>query len=144
MARALILVTAATWLLAGLAGLVLAALGTERLERALPPLVIDTDALRAAIVAVAVGLLVVGAIHLSILVGLRTGRRLAWTAGILLAALMMMTLLALAAASATSAVADPERAVAYLAGAAGAVLGAVAYGFVTARLVAERGAESAD
>ncbi len=144
MARTLLLVTALTWLLAGLAGLILAALGTETLERALPPLVIDTDALRAAIVAMAVGLVIVGAIHLSILVGLRTGRRLAWTAGILLAALMTMTLLALAAASATSAVADPERAFAYLAGAAGSVVGAVAYGFVTARLVSERRAGSGD
>lgn len=144
MARTLLLATGVAWLVAGVGGVVLAVAGTEALERALPPLVIDTDALRAAIVSVAIGLLAVGAVHLAILAGLRAHRRLAWTAGILMAALLCVTLIALAAASATSAVADPGRVAAYLAGAAGAAVGAAAYGFVTARLVAERRAESAD
>jgi hypothetical protein len=142
--RTLLLATAMTWLIAGTGGLVLAVVGTEALEAALPPLVIDTDALRAAIVAVAVGLLAVGLLHLVILAGLRARRRLAWTAGVLFAALLCATLVALAAASATSAVADPGRALAYLLGAVGATVGAVAYGAVTARLISERRAESAD
>lgn len=144
MARTLLLATGVAWLVAGVGGLVLAIVGTEALERTLPPLVIDTDALRAAIVSVAVALLVVGAVHLAILVGLRARRRLAWTAGILMAAFLCTTLVALAAASATSAAADPGRVAAYLAAAAGAAVGAAAYGFVTARLVAERRAEPAD
>ena len=130
--------------MAGTAGLVLAALGTEALERLLPPLAIDTDALRAAIVAVAVALLLVGAVHLVIVAGLRRGRRLAWTVGILMAALLCATCIALAAASATSAAADPGRALSYLAGAVGAALGAVAYGVIAARLVGQRRAESSD
>jgi len=130
--------------MAGTAGLVLAALGTEALERLLPPLAIDTDALRAAIVAVAVALLLVGAVHLVIVAGLRRGRRLAWTVGILMAALLCATCIALAAASATSAAADPGRALSYLAGAVGAALGAVAYGVIAARLVGQRRVESAD
>jgi hypothetical protein len=144
MARSLLLATGVIWLIAGAGGLLLAALGTEAVERALPPLVIDTDALRGAIVAVGVALLAVGGVHLAILAGLRTRRRLAWTAGILMAALLCATLLALAATSATSAVADPSRAPAYLVGAVGAAAGALAYGLVTARLVAERRAGSAD
>jgi hypothetical protein len=143
-ARSLLLATGAAWLVAGLAGLALAAVGTEALQRTLPPLVIDTDALRAAIVAVAVGLVIVGAAHLTVLAGLRARRRLAWTAGILMGALLCATLVALAVASATSAAVDPARAPGYLIGAVGALGGAVAYGVVTVRLVAERRAESAD
>jgi hypothetical protein len=143
-ARALLLATGATWVLGGTAGLALAALGTEALERMLPPLAIDTDALRAAIVAVAIALLLVGVLHVLIVAGLRRGRRLAWTSGILMAALLCATLVALAAASATSAAADPGRALSYLAGAVGASLGAAAYGVIAARLVGQRRAESAD
>jgi hypothetical protein len=143
-ARALLLATGVAWLVAGLAGLAFAALGTEMLERALPPLVIDTDALRGAIVAVAVGLAVVGAAHLAVVAALRAGHRVAWTVGILMTALLCATLVAVAAAAATSAVADPSRALAYLAGTAGSAAGAVAYGLVAARLVAERRAESVD
>ena len=144
MARILLLATGAAWILGGMAALALAALGTEALERMLPPLVIDTDALRAAIVAVAVALLLVGAVHTVIVAGLRRGHRLAWTSGILMAALLCATFVALAAASATSAAADPGRALNYLIGALCASLGAVAYGLVAARLVAQRRAESAD
>jgi hypothetical protein len=143
-ARTLLLATGAAWILGGIAGLGLAALGTEALERTLPPLVIDTDALRAAIVAFAIGLLLVGGMHLVIVIGLRREHRLAWTAGVLMAALLCVTLIALTAASATSAVADPERALGYLAGTLGAALGAAAYGLAAAQLVAQRRAESAN
>lgn len=138
MARTLLLATGAAWLLAGIGGLVFAAVGTEALQSVLPPLAIDTDALRGAIVAVAVGLVLVGAAHLALLAGLRSGARLASTIGILMTALLCATLLGLAAASATSAIADPSRAVAFVIAALGSAAGAVAYGFVAARLVAER------
>lgn len=138
MARTLLLALGTAWLVAGVAGLGVAAFGTEAIERSLPPLVIDTDALRGAIVAVAAGLALVGAAHVAVLAGLRTGRRLASTVGILMTAMLCATLVGVAAASATSAVADPSNAVAYVIGALGAFAGAVAYGLVAARLVAER------
>jgi hypothetical protein len=47
------------------------------------------------------------------------------------------TFVALAAASGTSAIADPDRAGAYLAGVVGAAIGAVAYGLVAAGLIRE-------
>ena len=56
MTRALLLVGAVAWGIGAMGATVLAAIGVEALERMLPPLVIDTEALRGAIVAVAVGL----------------------------------------------------------------------------------------
>ena len=143
MARPLLVATGIAWLLAGVAALILAALGTERLEAVLPPLVIDTDALRGTIVAVGVGLLAVAAVHALVVAGLRGGSRLAGTAAILMSALMTMLLVALAAAAAAGAAADPERATSFLLAALGAGAGAVAYGAVTASLVGQRRSESA-
>jgi hypothetical protein len=142
-ARPLLVATGVAWLLAGLGALILAALGTERLEAALPPLVIDTDALRGTIVAVGVGLLAVAAVHAVVIVGLRAGSRLAGTAAILMAALMTMLLVALAAAAAAGAAADPSRAGLFLLASLGAAAGAVAYGVITASLVGQRRAGSA-
>jgi hypothetical protein len=136
-ARSILVGTASAWLLAGVAGFGLAAFGVEALERILPPLAIDTDALRAAIVSFAIGLALVGVVHVAILLGLRARRRLAWTAGILMAGVLAATCVALAAAAATSAVADPSRAAQYVAGALGAGVGGLAYGVVAALLVAE-------
>ncbi len=143
MARTLLLVTGAVWFVAGLAGIILAAVGTERLEAQLPPLVIDTDALRAAIVAVALALVAVALAHVAVVLGLRAGHRLAWTVGVLMSAMLAAMLVALAAASATSAVADPDRAFAYLVGTLSAGVLALAYGLIAARLVAERRSGSA-
>jgi hypothetical protein len=137
MVRSILIAGAVTSFVAGTSGLLLAALGTVALERLLPPLAIDTDALRGAIVALAAGVLLVGLLHLGILAGLRAGRRVAWTAGVLLAAVVATTFVALAAASGTSAIADPDRAGAYLAGLAGASIGAAAYGLVAAGLLRE-------
>ncbi|HEY8171305.1 MAG TPA: hypothetical protein VIH24_09460 [Candidatus Limnocylindria bacterium] len=143
MARLLLIATGVIWLGAGLAGLVLAAIGTERLERLLPPLVIDTDAIRAAIVAVAVAFIVVALAHGAVVLALRVGRPLAWTAGILMSAVLAAVFVALAATAAASAAAEPQRVLAYLAAALGAGLCALAYVVVTARLVNERRAGSA-
>jgi uncharacterized membrane protein len=142
-ARLLLIATGVIWLGAGLAGLVLAAIGTERLERLLPPLVIDTDAIRAAIVAVAVAFIVVALAHGAVVLALRVGRPLAWTAGILMSAVLAAVFVALAATAAASAAAEPQRVLAYLAAALGAGLCALAYVVVTARLVNERRAGSA-
>lgn len=142
MARSILAGTGSAWLLAGVAGLLLATFGTEALQAALPPLAIDTDALRAAIVSFSVGLLLVGGLHVAILLGLRAHRPLAWTAGILMSAVLAATSLAVAAAAATSAVADPDRAGQYLIGAVGAALAVAAYAVVTAQLVGERRAGS--
>ena len=138
MARAILLAAATAWAVSALGAIVLAAAGTEALERALPPLAIDTEALRGAIVAVAVALAVVAAAHALVVVGMRQGRRLAWTAGILLGAVMAAASVALAAAAFTSAIATPAAAAELVAGGVIAVLGAVAYGVVTVRLVREQ------
>lgn len=138
MARSLLLALGLAWILAGLAGLALAAFGTERLEAMLPPLAITTDALRGTIVAVACGVLAVGLGHIAILAGLRARHPVAWTVAILAAALMGVTLLALAVTSATTAAVDPDRALAFVAGALALLVGAGAYAIVAARLIGER------
>lgn len=143
MARALLLAAATAWALGAVGAAVLAVVGAETLERALPPLSIDTDALRGAIVAVAAGLGIGAAAHLAILAGLRARRAFAWTSGILLAALAGMTFLALAAAAFTSAIATPASALVLLAAGAICVVAALAYGLIAARLVAEKRAGSA-
>lgn len=138
----MLLALGVAWVVMGIGGLGLAALGTERLEAVLPPLAIDTEALRGAIVAVSAGVLGIGVGHLAILLGLRMHRPLAWTVGILGGALMSATLIALAATSGTTAVADPDRALAFTAGALAAAGVAGAYALVTAQLIAERRAGS--
>ena len=142
MARAILLAAAIAWAVSALGAIVLAAAGTEALERALPPLAIDTEALRGAIVAVAVALAVVAVAHALVVVGMRRGRRLAWTAGILLGAVMAAASIALAAAAFTSAIATPAAAPGLIVGGVIAVLGALAYGVVTVRLVREQASKS--
>lgn len=138
MARSFLLAMGLAWAIAGVGGLVVAALGTERIEAMLPPLAISTDALRGTIVAVSAGVLVVGIGHIGVLLGLRTERPIARTIGILAAALMGVVLLALAVTSATTAAVDTERAWAFVAGAVALAVGAVAYGAVAAQLIGER------
>jgi hypothetical protein len=142
-ARPLLLATAIAWLLAGIAALLLAAFGMERLEAMLPPLVIDTDALRGAIVAVGVGLVVVAGVHGAVILGLRARSRLAHTVAILMSALLTAMLIGLAAAAAAGAAADPSRATLFLLSGLGAAAGAAAYAVIAAGLVSERRAGSA-
>jgi hypothetical protein len=137
-ARGILVAGALVWLLGGVAALILAALAVPELERSLPPLAIDTDALRGAVVALGSGLLAVGVGHLIVVIGLNAGRRWGSTTAILLAALLSAVLLALAAASATSAVATPEFAAAFVGGALAAGIGAAAYAIVVVRLVTAR------
>ncbi len=137
MARPVLLVGACTWLLAAVAGGVVAVLGTESLERVLPPLSIDTDALRGAVTAFAVLLGGVGLIHVLILLGLRARARWAGSAAILVSAAAGMTLLAMAAAAGASAAATPSMAPVLIVGAVGAAIGALAYAAAVWALVEE-------
>jgi hypothetical protein len=143
LARAILLAATITWGAAAVLTLALAALGAERLEGALPPLSIDTDALRGALVAVGVAMGLTAAAHGTVVVGLRAGRRWASSAGILLAGMLTATFLALAAAALTSAMATPSSAALLVGSGIGASVCATAYGLVTARLVGELRAGSA-
>lgn len=138
MARAILAIGATLWLVSGAAGLALAAMGAESLERALPPLAIDTDALRGAITAVAAGLLALGAAHIGVLLGLRRRRRWSQTAGILLAGVLAALCLVLAVAAATSAAVNPSAAPILLGATGAAAVGAFGYGVAAARLVGAR------
>jgi hypothetical protein len=137
-ARAVLLVGAFAWAIGGAGATLLAAVGVEPLERLLPPLAIDTEALRGAIVAGAVALGLGAAAHVAILMGLGRRRPRAWTAGILLAGLLSATFVALAAAAFTSAIAAPASASALLAAGVAATVASVGYGAVVAGLVAEK------
>ncbi|MGH6914310.1 MAG: hypothetical protein ACREH3_11465 [Geminicoccales bacterium] len=137
MARIILLAAGAIWCLAGLAGLAISLLGIEVVQRLLPPLAIDTDALRGAATAFAAGLLAAGLAHGVVLLGLRSRHRWGWSAGVLLAASLAALLVALAAAAATSAVASPAYAQTYIGGAVLAGLGAIGYGLAAARLAGE-------
>lgn len=137
MARTILRAGAAVWLLAGAAGLALAALGVDWLLGVLPPLAIGADALARAVGAFSFGLLVVGAAHVAVLSGLRARAGWSHSAAILLAAVLAATLVSLAAASVTSAVSRPEATAALIGSGVAALLGAAAYALATARLVGE-------
>ena len=137
MARTLLAAAAVTWSLAGLGGLLLGLVGAESLQRALPPLAIDTPALGGAVVAVSTGVLVLAAVHGIVLAGLRAEHRLAHTSAILLAATMCALLAALLAAALTGAASVPERALPLLVAALAAGGGAAAYGVAAGMFVNE-------
>jgi hypothetical protein len=143
-ARAILGIGAAAWSVGCIAAVVVAIVGVERLMDLLPPLQVDSEAVRGAVVAVAVGLALAAAAHLLVLAGLRTHRRRAWSAGILLAGLLAATFVALAAAAFTSAVVGSGAVlVLAVAGVAAATL-ALGYALATARLVAELRAGAGD
>jgi hypothetical protein len=137
MARTLLLAATIAWLVAGVVGIGLGLLGAAGLQRILPPLAIDGAALGGAVVAVGFGVLAVGAAHAVVVIGLRAGHPAARSAALLLAATLCVLLLGLAAAAATSAATVQDRAPALLAGCAVALVGAAAYGLVTALFVKE-------
>lgn len=137
MARTILRVGSAVWLLAGAAGLGLATFGTEWLLGVLPPLAIGVDALARAVGAFSAGLLVVGVAHLVVLTGLQAAARWGHSGAILLAGALAAALLTLALASLTSAVTEPGAAPTLVASALAAVVGAAAYALAATRLVAE-------
>src|SRR5690606_2879433 len=109
----------------------------DRLIDLLPPLEVDADAVRGAVIAVSVGFGFAAVAHVSVLLGLRAQRQRAWSAGILLGALLSATFVALAAAAFTSAVAGSAPLGLVLIGGVTAALVALAYAIATLRLVAE-------
>ena len=137
MARSLLLAAAAAWLAAGAAGVGVGTIGATTLQRMLPPLAIDLDALRGAVTAVSFGVLAIGAAHAAVVASLRGGGRRARSAALLLSGFLSALLLALAAAGATTAVATPASALVFGATALGALVGAIGYGVIVALLVRE-------
>jgi hypothetical protein len=137
MARSLLLAAAAAWIAAGAIGVGVGTVGAITLQRMLPPLAIDLDALRGAVTAVAAGVLAMGGIHAAVVVGLHRGGRRAVSAALLLSGFLSALLLALAAAAATSVVTTPASAPAFLAAGIAALGGAVGYALVGALLVHE-------
>lgn len=136
MARTILRVGAAAWLLAGAAGLGLAAIGTQWLIGVLPPLAIGADALAGAVGTISAAVLMVGLVHVAVLVGLRSS---SWghSAAILLAAFLATALLTLAAAAIVSAVTQPEAAPALIGSGVAALLVAACYGLTGTSLVRE-------
>ena len=143
MARTVLGGGAVAWLVVGAAGIVLAAAGRDWMIAVLPPLAIDADALGGALAAIASVLILVGAAHLAVMVGLRRGWRSALSAGALLASVLSVVCLALAAAAASSALREPAYALGLVGAGVAAVVAAVAYGLATVHLVRELGAGSA-
>lgn len=143
MVRAILVMGAVIWLLAGGVGIVLARLGVDRLLAVLPPLSIDADAVGGALTAIAVALGLIGLAHVAVLIGLRRRGPFARTAGVLLSAVLSVACLALAAAAVASAVRDASSAAALLAGAGGAGVAAMVYAIAAVGLARELRSESA-
>jgi len=143
-ARSVLVLGAAVWILVGAAALLLAAVGTDNLLARLPSLAIDADALGGALTAVGVALVATGAAHLVVLVGLRRGRRWATSAGALLASVLAIVSLALAATAFSSAVREAAYALALIGAGALAVLAVGGYGITALLLARELGSGSAD
>lgn len=143
MARFILVASALVFGLAGAGAIVTAVYAAPELERLLPPLVIDTDALRGTLITLGVGFGVLGLVHVFVRVALAMRWRIASVAGVLLGAVLAATSLALAAASATSAVARPEDALAFILGAVGASVGVGWYAALTVALLREMRSGSA-
>ena len=137
MARAILGIGAVAWSIGCLGAAGVAIIGVDRLMDLLPPLAVDADAVRGAVIAVGFGFGLAAAAHVAVLVGMRAHRQRAWSAGILLAALLSATFVALATAAFTSAVAGsvPVALVA-IAGVVAALV-ALGYALATLRLVVE-------
>lgn len=141
MARAILIGAAIAWVGAGMIAVLVALLGAGALMASLPPLAIDLDALRGALVAIGGGMVGMAALHAAIVIGLsrssRTRHRAA-TGAMLLGGLLVALFIGLAAAAWASAAARPELLVLLAAAGAVAALAAAGYGLVVVRLVADR------
>lgn len=142
MARVVLAIGAATWVLGALAAAGIGLIGTDSLAALLPPLAIDGAALGGALLAVAAALALAGLTHLAILLGLHRGHRRALSAAILLCGCSSAVFVALAAAAFASAAAEPSMAILLLAAGAAAALAAVAYLLSTARFIGELAARA--
>ena len=137
MARAILTVGAIGWSIGCLAAIGVAIVGVERLVALLPPLQVDTEAVRGAVTAVAGGFALAVVAHLVVLTGLRRRQRRAWSAGILLSALLAATFVALAAAAFTSAVVEPAAALPLVMAGLAAAIAGLGYSVAAARLVGD-------
>ncbi len=135
MAHAILFVAGTLWLVAALAGIGVASVGTGELMRLLPPLAIDSDAVGRTLGALAVASAIVGMAHLAIAAGVRHDRSWAWSAGALLAAGAMVAFLALAAAAVTSGLAGTMDGMAATGAAIGAGLASAVYAAAGASMV---------
>lgn len=143
MARTILIAAAVAWLLAGIVGLGLAAMGTDWLRSRLPPLAIDVEALGGALTAMALGLIVLSGAHIAVVAGLRRERRWACSAGVLLALVLAAASFGLAAAAISSAAREAGYALPLISSAVLATLGTAGYALVAAQLARELGSESA-
>jgi hypothetical protein len=135
--RAVLLVAGAGWCLAGLAALAVSVVGTDVLLDLLPPLAVDAEAVAGAAAAIGVALVAVAMSHGVVVVGLARRVRWAWSAGILLAAVISLGLAGTAIAAGISVAAETLAAVPGLLGGAGAAMVAIGYVWVGARLTRE-------
>ncbi len=142
MARLVLVVGAAAWLLGAAVAATMGIAGTGRLTQLLPPLAIDGAALGGALVAVGVALALAGLAHVAALLGLRRGHRRALSAAILLAGLCSAVFVALAGAAFASAVAERSMAVLLVAAGALALVAALAYLLATLRFIGELAARA--
>ena len=137
MARSLLLAATAAWIAAGVIGVVVGTVGATTLQRLLPPLAIDLDALRGAVTAVSLGVLGIGVAHAAVVVGLRRGGRRPVSAALLMSAFLSVLLVALAAAAATSAATASASAPVFAATGVAALAGAMGYALIGSLLVRE-------
>lgn len=137
MARTILLIGAAGWLVVAIAGLAVALAGRNALLAALPPLAIDADALGGALTVIAAAALGVGAAHAGVVVGLGRGHRWARSAGVLLASVLAVAFLALAATAAASALRESPLALVLGGACVATASAAVGYALTAASLVAE-------
>jgi hypothetical protein len=134
-ARAILLLGAGLWAVAGLAGLGLAMAGVGALVDLLPPLSIDDAALGRTVAALAILCLGVAACHAVLALGLGRGHRWARSGGVLLAATMAVAFVGLAIAALTSGAAGTMDVVASVPSALGALTVAATYGLVGVTLI---------
>lgn len=134
MVRAVLIVAGAGWSVAGLAALGASLFATDALVELLPPLAIDADAVAGAAAAIGAACLAVGVIHAVVVLGLGRGSRWAWSAGILLAGVMVLGFGGTSLAAGASLLAGTVPAGAGVLGAVGAAALAIGYGWMGARL----------
>lgn len=137
MARTILLVGTIAWLVGGAAGIAVAVFGIDRLMTVLPPLAIDADAVGGALVTVALILLAIGAVHATVLMGLRRAKRWAGSAGALLGAVLAVACLALSVTALASATRDASLGAGLFVATAVAAVAAIGYGLVAVGLARE-------
>lgn len=127
MERAVLLVAAAIWLTAGLAGLAVAAAGVDVIRSLMPPLAIGEAALGRTVATLAAGAVMTGLAHAVVLIGLARSHGWAASAGILLAGVCAAGFTVLGAAAMTAAAAGTMLIPAAIGSAVGTLLAAGAY-----------------